>query len=190
MSGVKGKDAAARHPCHSWRWSLYKDFGPSRLVPAKKDIQGFPRPFKAIKGCPSLFKGFGGKIIFYAPAKTHSVILSKTLFLCCLLFKNPRPFSATIPSRSQTSQGVPSRSKVFSGKKRLFIFIAAPVAALGMDDLLARERKVNVPQCRLIQVNVAIFRKKIYVPPKNQPVILSKPLCCATLGPWQRINPI
>jgi hypothetical protein len=42
-------------------------------------VQGFPRPFKAIKGYPSLFKGFWEKIIFF--------ICYHLRCLRCLLFK-------------------------------------------------------------------------------------------------------
>ena len=39
-------------------------------------IQGFPRPFKAIKGYPSLFKAFWKKIHFYEqPIPTNSDLL-------------------------------------------------------------------------------------------------------------------
>jgi hypothetical protein len=83
-------------------------------------IQGFSSPFKAIKGYSSLFTGFWKKLFFWGgTAHSEHMHVARTLLW-------PMPAAGRVPRRPKPFQGLPSRSKAFSRKKRLFVFMHLP----------------------------------------------------------------
>jgi hypothetical protein len=44
------------------------------MSPAAEDVQGFPRPFKAIKAYPNLFNGFWENFFIFIAAPTTSTV--------------------------------------------------------------------------------------------------------------------